>query len=144
MFVIKVFTSSFLLTRSVKMFIIKLKFNVSMKKYLFFLFLIFFSCSEKFTIKNIETFECYTELESIKKEYNNEIVTFDVCVASKGYRLKMDLNKQLTTTKDTFLIIKARKEAGKYLYPIPYPDVNFPNRCGKVRVKFTKKLKIRE
>ena len=87
----------------------------------------------------IRTSDCYSEFESIKKKYNNEIVTFDVCVGSKGVVLKINLNDQLTTTQDSFLIDKAQKEVTRYFYPIPYPDEKYPNRCGKIRVKFTKK-----
>jgi hypothetical protein len=111
-----------------------------MKTY-FFLFLLFLSsCNEKFTSKLIGTSECYIEYKSINKKYNNEIVVFDVCVVSKGLISKTYLNTQFTTTKDSFLIKKAKQNILKYFYSIPYPDEKYPNRCGKIRVKFANKI----
>jgi hypothetical protein len=110
-----------------------------MKRFLpFLLAFLTISCNNKIKKNYFKTAECYMEFEVFNKKYNNELVVYDVCVVSKGMLWSMKLDSNLTTTKDSILIQKTAKEISKYFYSIPSHDEKYPNRCGKIRMRFTR------
>jgi hypothetical protein len=110
-----------------------------MKISLILILLFFISCSEKFDSKYLGKASCFTQFESKKRIYNNEVVTFDICVFSKGMIKSITIDTTQTNTIDSILIKKAILEVGRYFYPIPSHDSLYPKRCGKIIVKFKAK-----